>query len=101
MLRYFGFSVFCDGGRARDRRVRSAGGGAPAGRAVLGVLEVCLSFDNAVVNAKVLRRMSPLWRKLFLYVGIFIAVFACGCCSRSCWCRSPPACRSPRSGTSR
>jgi hypothetical protein len=28
-----------------------------------------------VVNAKVLRRMSPLWRKLFLYVGIFIAVF--------------------------
>ena len=43
--------------------------------AVLIVLEVSLSFDNAVVNAKVLRRMSPLWRKLFLYVGIFIAVF--------------------------
>src|SRR3712207_6882183 len=30
----------------------------------LGVLEVCLSFDNAVVNVKVLKNMSPLWRKL-------------------------------------
>lgn len=42
---------------------------------VLGVLEVSLSFDNAVVNAGVLKHMSPLWQKLFLTVGIFIAVF--------------------------
>ncbi|WP_201022749.1 DUF475 domain-containing protein [Tepidimonas taiwanensis] len=42
---------------------------------VLAVLEVSLSFDNAVVNAGVLRYMSPLWRQLFLTVGILIAVF--------------------------
>ena len=42
---------------------------------VLVVLEVTFSFDNAVVNAKVLERMSPFWQKLFLTVGIFIAVF--------------------------
>jgi hypothetical protein len=43
--------------------------------AVLAVLEVSLSFDNAVVNASVLRGMSALWRQLFLTVGILIAVF--------------------------
>ncbi|MGQ9725449.1 MAG: DUF475 domain-containing protein [Tepidimonas sp.] len=43
--------------------------------AVLAILEVSLSFDNAVVNAGVLRYMSPLWRQLFLTVGILIAVF--------------------------
>ena len=42
---------------------------------ILGVLEVSLSFDNAVVNAKVLNRMHPLWQRLFLTVGILIAVF--------------------------
>jgi hypothetical protein len=42
---------------------------------VLVILEVTFSFDNAVVNAKVLERMSPFWQKLFLTVGIFIAVF--------------------------
>jgi hypothetical protein len=42
---------------------------------LLGVLEVSLSFDNAVVNAKVLNRMHPIWQQLFLTVGIIIAVF--------------------------
>jgi len=42
---------------------------------VLAVLEVSLSFDNAVVNAGVLRDMSAFWRQLFLTVGILIAVF--------------------------
>ena len=42
---------------------------------VLGVLEVSLSFDNAVVNASVLKHMSELWRQLFLTIGILIAVF--------------------------
>jgi uncharacterized protein len=42
---------------------------------VLSVLEVSLSFDNAVVNASVLREMSPVWRKRFLTWGIAIAVF--------------------------
>lgn len=43
--------------------------------AILTILEVSLSFDNAVVNAKVLKRMSPFWQKIFLTVGIAIAVF--------------------------
>ncbi|WP_067479675.1 DUF475 domain-containing protein [Actinomadura hibisca] len=43
--------------------------------AVLAILEISLSFDNAVVNAKVLDRMSPFWQKIFLTVGIAIAVF--------------------------
>lgn len=43
--------------------------------ALLSVLEVTLSFDNAVVNAKVLEKMSPLWQRRFLTWGIFVAVF--------------------------
>lgn len=43
--------------------------------AVLSVLEISLSFDNAVVNALVLKKMTPLWQHRFLTWGIFIAVF--------------------------
>jgi hypothetical protein len=43
--------------------------------AILAVLEISLSFDNAVVNATILRRMNPYWQRLFLTVGILIAVF--------------------------
>lgn len=42
---------------------------------ILVVLEVTFSFDNAVLNSRVLARMSPFWQKLFLTVGIFFAVF--------------------------
>ena len=42
---------------------------------ILGVLEVSLSFDNAVINATVLRRMSEFWQRIFLTIGIIIAVF--------------------------
>jgi uncharacterized protein len=42
---------------------------------VLAVLEVALSFDNAVVNASVLKGMTPLWQRRFLTWGIVIAVF--------------------------
>lgn len=42
---------------------------------ILAVLEVTLSFDNAVVNAKVLKRMNAIWQKRFLTWGIVIAVF--------------------------
>jgi hypothetical protein len=42
---------------------------------VLGVLEVSLSFDNAVVNAVVLRDMDRIWQKRFLTWGIAFAVF--------------------------
>lgn len=40
----------------------------------LSVVEVSVSFDNAVVNATHLHRMNALWRKIFLTVGIAVAV---------------------------
>jgi uncharacterized protein len=43
--------------------------------AILGILEISLSFDNAVVNATVLQRMDPFWQRIFLTVGVVIAVF--------------------------
>ena len=43
--------------------------------AVLAILEVSLSFDNAVVNAVVLKKMAPVWRRRFITWGIAIAVF--------------------------
>ncbi|UAB78355.1 DUF475 domain-containing protein [Erythrobacter sp. SCSIO 43205] len=43
--------------------------------AVLAVLEVSLSFDNAAVNASILKDMTPVWQQRFLTWGIAIAVF--------------------------
>ncbi|MFB2533177.1 DUF475 domain-containing protein [Paracoccus sp. p4-l81] len=42
---------------------------------VLAVLEISLSFDNAIVNANKLKTMTPLWQRRFLTWGILIAVF--------------------------
>ena len=42
---------------------------------LLMILEVTLSFDNAVVNARVLSGMDEKWRNRFLTWGILIAVF--------------------------
>ena len=42
---------------------------------ILSILEVTLSFDNAVVNARVLERMDPVWQRRFLTWGIAVAVF--------------------------
>lgn len=42
---------------------------------VLSILEISLSFDNAVVNASVLKDMDRVWQKRFLTWGIAFAVF--------------------------
>ena len=42
---------------------------------VLAILEISLSFDNAVVNAMKLEGMSEKWRHRFITWGIIIAVF--------------------------
>ncbi len=42
---------------------------------ILGILEVSLSFDNAVVNAMKLEKMEKIWQHRFLTWGIAIAVF--------------------------
>jgi hypothetical protein len=41
--------------------------------ALLGVLEVAVSFDNAIVNAGILARMAPFWQRMFYTVGILVA----------------------------
>ncbi|MEV0372054.1 DUF475 domain-containing protein [Streptomyces sp. NPDC050636] len=42
---------------------------------ILSILEISLSFDNAVINAGVLRKMNAFWQKIFLTIGILVAVF--------------------------
>src|SRR5438045_1281533 len=42
--------------------------------ALLAVLEISLSFDNAVINASILRRLTNFWQQIFLTVGMLIAV---------------------------
>ena len=52
-------------------------GGVPGAvsAAILIVLEIVFSFDNAGVNAKYLAKMSHAWRRIFLTVGVLVAVF--------------------------
>ncbi|HNP56469.1 MAG TPA: DUF475 domain-containing protein [Gordonia sp. (in: high G+C Gram-positive bacteria)] len=80
MIRIFGLSVVVS--VAAVIAAYFYGGTSPLGAAqavllvlILGVLEISLSFDNAVINASILRRMSLFWQRMFLTVGIVIAVF--------------------------
>ena len=43
--------------------------------AVLSVMELSLSLDNAVVNASILKHWNKFWKTIFLTVGILVAVF--------------------------
>lgn len=43
--------------------------------AVLIVVEITFSFENAVINAKILQHLSRFWQNMFLTVGIIIAIF--------------------------
>ena len=42
---------------------------------ILILMEVSLSFDNAIVNASILKHWNAFWKKMFLTVGILVAVF--------------------------
>lgn len=42
---------------------------------MLVIIELTFSFDNAIINARVLTSMSAFWQKMFMTVGIVIAVF--------------------------
>jgi uncharacterized protein len=42
---------------------------------ILVVIEIIFSFENAVINAKILQHMSKFWQTIFLTIGIFIAIF--------------------------
>jgi hypothetical protein len=85
MMKHFGFSIFftivclaisaywgfTHGPEAGIKTMLTA----LAITTILAVMEVSLSFDNAVVNASVLRNWDHFWKMLFLTVGIVIAVF--------------------------
>ena len=43
--------------------------------AMLIIVEIVFSFDNAAVNAKYLVRLNEFWQKMFLTVGVLVAVF--------------------------
>lgn len=42
---------------------------------ILAIIEITFSFDNAIINAKVLERVSGLWQTIFLTAGIVVAIF--------------------------
>lgn len=42
---------------------------------MLMIIEITFSFDNAIINARVLATMSPFWQKMFITVGMLVAVF--------------------------
>jgi hypothetical protein len=42
---------------------------------ILTLLEITFSFDNAVINSRVLVKLSKFWQTLFLTFGIILAVF--------------------------
>lgn len=43
--------------------------------AMLIVVEIVFSFDNAAVNAKYLDKLNDFWQRIFLTVGVLVAVF--------------------------
>jgi hypothetical protein len=73
MLRYFGFSGFVTLAAIAFAGIE-LGLGAAMTMIILIAIEVAFSFDNAVINAKILARLSRFWQQLFLTVGILIAV---------------------------
>ena len=85
MLKHFGFSIFFTIVCLAFSAYWGFNHGPDAGvkamlsalliTAILAVMEVSLSFDNAVVNASVLKGWDHFWRMIFLTVGIIIAVF--------------------------
>jgi hypothetical protein len=42
---------------------------------ILVIIEITFSFENAIINAKILQHLSRFWQNMFLTVGIFIAIF--------------------------
>lgn len=73
MLRYFGFSSLLTIA-AIVLALLAQGTGAAITIVVLIAIEIAFSFDNAIVNAKILGRLSHFWQQLFLTVGMVIAI---------------------------
>jgi hypothetical protein len=74
IIRVFGWSIAITVAALAGALILG-GPGALALVAILCVLEVSVSFDNAVVNATVLERLNAYWQRQFLTIGIIVAVF--------------------------
>ena len=74
LLRIYGFSLFAT--LLVWVLVGVYGGlGAFVTVVILTLLEITFSFDNAVINSRILVTLSKFWQTLFLTVGIILAVF--------------------------
>lgn len=73
MLRYFGSSAFITVA-AVLAVLLGLGPAAAVTTVVLIAIEIAFSFDNAIINAKVLERLSSLWQHLFLTIGMVVAI---------------------------
>jgi len=73
MLHYFGFSGLVTVA-AVLLALLTLGPAAALTTLVLIAIEIAFSFDNAIINAKVLERLSHLWQQMFLTVGMIIAI---------------------------
>ena len=73
MLRIFGFSILITIAAIITAFVYN-GPTAALTTLFLIAVEMAISFDNAIVNAKVLAKLSHFWQQIFLTVGILIAI---------------------------
>jgi hypothetical protein len=73
VLHYFGFSGLVTIAAVLLALV-TLGPAAAVTTLVLIAIEIAFSFDNAIVNAKVLDRLPKFWQQLFLTVGMIIAI---------------------------
>lgn len=74
LLRVYALSTLISAGLITFVGIK-AGVGALILVLILAALEITFSVDNAVVNTRILEKMSEGWQRAFLTVGIIIAVF--------------------------
>jgi hypothetical protein len=73
MLRYFGTSLFITIAAVIVAFV-ALGPAAALTTIILIAIEIAFSFDNAIINAKILAHLSKVWQQLFLTIGMIVAI---------------------------
>ncbi len=73
MFRYFGTSLFITIA-AVVIAFFVLGPAAALTTLILIAIEIAFSFDNAIINAKILSRLSKVWQQLFLTIGMVVAI---------------------------
>jgi hypothetical protein len=73
MIRYFGTSLVITIA-AIAFALFGMGVSAAISTTILIAIEIAFSFDNAILNAKILERLSRVWQQLFLTIGMIVAI---------------------------